>query len=506
MGMLALTTPGVAIAQSASDPPDHAQAASGETHDTAGRRYTGPSLPRTHWAVEAARRVDALGLSTDYLPAQRTVPLDVVERTLRQAAERASAADPDLAALTAAWYARLLAEFPRVTGARAGRRSVVADGGAGAGYLERAGAVGPGTGEIEPHRTGARPLPDRSEVLGETSAAITIGASLGASVNVEMAAGTPRARSFEISGTLRGWRLRAGRIPIGYAYGFGGGTMLTGDSPLNTVQLQTDEPRHLPGILSRLGPVALHVFFGQLREERHPDRPMLWGVSGQFRPGRRLVFGVNRSAMFGGDHAVTFERVVDMMIGRVAGIGFENQIVSLSGRVILPTESLVPLEFHFEWGAEDAAGGWRDVPGRVVGLWSPSLPFAPGASIGVELAGFASSCCGNPSWYRHWSFNGSWASRETPLGHPVGGDGSETRIHAALELVDSRVTVYGEAYRRERRSENLYSPGRTGKSLGSGGGFRWFATPRLRIVADGAFENGDGWAETRIRAQGEMSF
>jgi len=484
--------------------PERDESAAGQVVvDTA--RYTGPPLPASHWAVEAARRVDALLLADDYLPAQRVVPLEVVERILREAAARAPTDAPRLAPIISAWHARLLAEFPRLTASQR-PQPVAPDGRIAAGYRDRGGATGPGTGEIEPHRTGAIPLPDRSEMLGEASAAVAAGASVGMGASFGMDAGSIRTRTAYLSLASEGWRFDAGRVPVGYAYGLAGGVLLTGDAPLDAVQLQTARPVRLPGFLAHLGPFAFHGFFGRMREDRHPDEPMIWGMSGQFRPHPRVIFGVNRAAMFGGDQAVTFDRVMSMLIGRVAGIGFENQIVSVSGRVILPTESVVPLEAHVEWGAEDAAGGWWDVPGQVFGLWSPSLPGIPGLSAGVEVTRLATSCCGNPSWYRHWSFNGSWASGDRPLGHPLGGDGNEVKVLASLDLVDSRIKVYGEGFRRERRSENLYSPGRAGRSTGAEGGAIWFLASRFRMALEGSFERGDHWTERQLRLQGEVTF
>ena len=43
----------------------------------------------------------------------------------------------------------------------------------------------------------------------------------------------------------------------------------------------------------------------------------------------------------------------------------------------------------------------------------------------MEYAHFAHSCCGNPPWYRHKQFPGSWALRDVPLGHSLGGEGTE---------------------------------------------------------------------------------
>src|SRR5690606_12877298 len=142
-----------------------------------------------------------------------------------------------------------------------------------------------------------------------------------------------------------------------------GGGALTGAATIDAGQLGTRQAVERPGIVQPLGHAALHTFVGRLDEERHPDDPWFWGASLRIQPNRRLTLGVSRAAIFGGDEAVTTERVLSMLIGRVVGLGFENQVVSASGRLTLPTERVVPLALHLEWGAEDAAGSWWAVPG-----------------------------------------------------------------------------------------------------------------------------------------------
>lgn len=492
-GLLFLAAPGFAAAQ---------------TRDTPGAEsFTGPSLPWTHWAVEAARRVDGMGLVTDYLPAQRVVPLEAVAAALREAMERAPIEAPYAADLAAQWNARLQREFPRILGPLAADSGGFAlDARVDVGVGAREGAVAPGTGEIEPHRTGALPLPDLSTALGDAWIGARQGRHLGVSLVTGADAEGARLGRLEVAAAAGAWRASAGRIPVGYAYGFGGGTMFTGAVPVDAVQVYTRRSARAPGFLSAIGPVSFHGFFGQLRDDRHQDEPMIWGASAQVRPHHRVTLAVNRGSLFGGDQAVTFRRVVDMLVGRVTGIGFENQIVSVSVKFLAPSEAVVPLELYVEWGAEDAAGAWRDVPGVITGIWTPGLPFAPWLSAGFEYTTMASSCCGNPSWYRHWSFNGSWASRDEPLGHPLGGAGREAMAHMTIEVPQADLAMNGRVFQRRREAENLYSPGRAGTSRGGAIGATWFATPRLRAELDGSIEDGEGWRETRFRIQGGMIF
>jgi hypothetical protein len=470
-------------------------------------RYTGPLLERTHWAVEAARRAEVLGLLDDHLPAQRAVPLEVIERALRESARRSPSDAPHVAEIASEWHVRLLEEFRGVARLEAGSGSTLLLGaGAGAGVSRRQGAAAPGMGEFAPDRTGALPLADLTGLVANADISFALAAAFAFRARGGWNAEDAVLNGVELAGSWGPARVSIGRLPVGYAHGFGGGAALTGDAPLDAVQLYTREPFRLPSILSLAGPISIHAFAGGMWEDRHSDDPYIWGASGQFQPHRRLTFGVHRVAMFGGDEAVTFDRVLDMLIGRVAGVGFEDQIVSVSGRVILPSERVFPLELYLEWGAEDGAGAWFDVPGRIFGAWAPVLPFAPAVGVGVEYSRFASSCCGNPSWYRHWSFEGSWASRELPLGHPVGGAGSELLMHGSLDLPAARLRLKAIAYQRSRGEENLYSPGRSGRSRGVSGTAEWAPTAYLRLQLDGSRETATAWSETNLHVLGGILF
>jgi hypothetical protein len=122
-----------------------------------------------------------------------------------------------------------------------------------------------------------------------------------------------------------------------------------------------------------------------------------------------------------------------MLLGKIDGLDFENQIGSLEGIFRLPTEALIPLTLFAEQGTEDLSGAPWSVPGLVFGVHIPAIPGFPELSGGFDRASFAISCCGNPEWYRHFSFPGSWTLGGEPLGHPLGGNGTEWRAFANFD-------------------------------------------------------------------------
>ncbi|HET7273555.1 MAG TPA: capsule assembly Wzi family protein [Longimicrobiaceae bacterium] len=466
-----------------------------------------PSLDPDHWAVAAARRAEALGLVEGYLPSERSVSREVVAEALAEAAASAGDEWPQYLPLLKAWQARFAEEFGAVGEAWDGL--ALLSGSGQIGYRARDGAAAPGLAEFPPERTGALPLEDRSDLL--------VGANLAAAIGDHLVvAAEPRASLDEFYDSeweiVAGWRRLSasiGRQPVGYGYGVGGGVLLSGAVPINRIEIETSQSVILPGILRYAGPFALHLFFGEMDDDRHPADPFIWGARASIRPHPRFTASASRAGFFGGnrsDRPVTFGNIFNMLLGRVEGGSFENQLFSAEFRYRLPTERVIPATVYLEWGMEDAAGAIRDVPGRVMGIWVPAVPGVPALAVGYENASFAESCCGNPEWYRHQAFPGSWSGTEVPLGHPLGGHGTESLVYATLDLLESRLRVQGDTFWRDRGSENLYVPGRAGESSGFSIELAGRVTSNAEVELVWSRESGDGWAENRFRTAARMFF
>jgi hypothetical protein len=468
----------------------------GAAQSGAPRTQASPELPADHWAVEALRRAEALGLIRDYLPAQRRVPRHTVAAALRQAADGA-AGDPRYAGLTAGWLARFSEEFPELAAAPAAAQPRSLGQAARIAYVGHAGRAAAGTGVFVGSRTGAAWLPPISEPRGDVSAAAGFTPHL--SVLVEPAA-TPDGLELPGWDVSAGWRsltLSLGRQPIGYGYARTGGIVLAGTEAVTRVQLQTSGPVRIPGPLRLLGPVSFHGFGGWLSEPRHPGDPYLWGIAASVQPHARFTMSIHRTSIIGGDSIetpLTPRNFFRTFIGHNL-FGFENEVFAAQLRYRLPTEGVVPLTVYTEWGAEDAAGAWRDVPGRLYGIAVPAVPGLPQLSLGAEYASFAESCCGNPPWYRHAWHSGGWVVEDRPMGHPLGGEGRQASFFSRAELLDSRVRLDAHAFQRRRSGENLFVPGREGTSSGLEMRGAWRVGTHAEAVASLSTEGGDGWTE-----------
>ncbi|HUE97412.1 MAG TPA: capsule assembly Wzi family protein, partial [Longimicrobiaceae bacterium] len=428
--------------------------------------------------------------------AKRTISVCSALELLRQALLESEAADPVVPLLTA-WIENLEEEYPGFSSAEPEGRWPAIAAAAEMGADGRTGVASPGFGEFPPDRTGATPLSDRTTALAAGDLSVRLPPGVWAASRGRLDVDGFRVERLDVLSGRAPFSLTVGRGAAGYGFANGGSVVLSGTAPLDRIDVSTTRPFRLPAPLAGLGTISLNTFVGQLREARHVDRPFLWGAKVSLRPHSRLTLAIHRAAMFGGDDGdpITAKRLLDMIIGRVAGVGFENQVVSVEGILRLPTESVLPLSIYMEWGAEDAAGAWWDVPGRVIGGYVPTVPGLAQVSLGVEYASLAPSCCDNPEWYRHWSFPGSWVRWDQPLGHSLGGHGTEWRTYADVQMPSLRIVADGAAFRRSRGYENLFVPGRDGTSWGAGAGLRWRPAGSSEIFGSAAIEEGDRWRE-----------
>jgi hypothetical protein len=467
-----------------------------------------PTLPAGHWAVGAARRAEALGLIRTRLPDREDLGVAAALRAIEEAA--AAAAAPAQRARFDGWRRELLREFDEACGQRGGRRTAWGGWGgwAEAGVAVDYGRVAPGFGDHPPQRTGPAPLDDRAGAVLRARAGITLGQHVSLSAEPALDHGRVVLAGGELGVGGERWALSAGRAPVAYGRAAGGGIVLSGAMPLARVKLETARPLGMPWPVRFLGSYSFHTFVSRLVEQRHERSPYFWGTSGSWHAHDRFTVSVHRGIMFdphGTEHAAVGLRTLwSMLIGDVKGYDFEDQIVSVGGRLRLPTEAVLPLTAYLEWGAEDAAGAWMNVPGQVFGLLAPTLPFAPGAGVGVEYARFGTSAgTRNPKWYRHAAFPGNWAWQDRVLGHGLGGAGRELVLFGEGDALQARLRWGGRAFARERHDENLFAIGaggrdlgadRAGRSLGFAARLDWRLTEQLELRASTGAERGAGWA------------
>jgi hypothetical protein len=459
-----------------------------------------PFLPVGHWAVDAVRRLEAMGLlehGVDF--GDRTMAISDVAGLLASADSAAQAITSGAAQLAGAYQDRFASEFPLygiANGSGAGAFGRVE-----AGYETSKGALLTGANG----RALAPPTPvqDRTDVAAGGSVGLQL--ARGASV-----LGSARLRASEIEVdelyAAVGWRALgawAGRRPVGFGPARAG-VVLSGAVPFDGGGVFLRRPTRLPWLLSAIGPIDFQATLARAPDNGSITDPWFWAARVAFLPHPRLTLGLNRSSMFGGggNGPTDFSHLISAIIGDHAvrtAENYENQLASIDGRLRVPVG--VPLEAYFEWGFEDSAGAWAQVPGIVAGMKLASLPGVPEVGVGAQFSSYEHSCCGNPIWYRHILFTEGWSQDGTLLGDPLGGQGREVRVTSEGAFRAAAIRIRADGFSRDRGEENLYSPDWEGRSLGGSLKVEIDATRRLGFRFDGEAERGDEeWRRSRAEA------
>jgi hypothetical protein len=267
--------------------------------------------------------------------------------------------------------------------------------------------------------------------------------------------------------------LWAGRKDGGYATPYGGGIVLN-SARLDGVGVFLTRPLTLPIV----GPIRFESQVTQihnvllLHQQQFELKPYLLSARGSFDMFRLLRVGINRGIIFGGkgNYPVTFHRLANTLIGVYTSDfdstrdAFANQMVSVDGRLRIPSHSL-PTELYMDWGSDDAAGAYLVVPGIIAG--AQFGPFQQhDFAFGVERTQFATNDSLNSDWYQNSWFRGSWADRGVLLGHPLGGNGVEWRGYVTGGWPLRGVTGEASLYTRDRKRQNLLAPKQLGRSVG----------------------------------------
>jgi hypothetical protein len=135
----------------------------------------------------------------------------------------------------------------------------------------------------------------------------------------------------------------------------------------------------------------------------------------------------------------------------------------------------------------------------------------PTLSLGLERTAFSAPCTGcdgcaceyYATWYRHYVFMDGWTLDRQPIGHPLGGDGTEWLLYGRVDNAARRFRVDGRVFTRDRGRYNLYAPVRAGRSAGGRTAVEYRLTTELELHVDAALERGraaGGWTASSLSA------
>jgi hypothetical protein len=461
-------------------------------------------LPPTHWASGAARRLAAAGPYETGTTATGSLPLTTFAHHLNAARAAESAAVRDMAN---AYLALLEREFPNLAVPVEGGCPTAGDGRVEAGYTASRGLHRPGMGyDREQDWTGAIPV-DPISSPGAGAELVAGSGRFGGRINATGSEAGVEIRDLHLAVELADVVLWVGRRQFRYGPGGVGGVIFGGEALVTGVGAVVTDPIRLPWLLGLLGPMGMESFFSQARGGDDIQDPWLWGARLTATPHPRLRIGASRGTVFGGrgNTPVTLHNALQMLLGMHSGVAGEldNHFGAADLRYRPPG---VPLDLYVEWGMNDSAGAWRDIPARLVGVTWPALPFAPTVGLSAEFVHFPAECCGNPMWYRNWAIRMGWTHDGTVLGHPLGGHGNEWSLRADAVADDGAVILDGRVFRRYRGIENLFAPEWTGVSLGGELALRYQPGNGPGGVLRAALENGRDWRAGQLFAGVTWSF
>jgi len=469
---------------------------------SASAQEAAPLLPSTHWAHDVLRRLHATGLLPPPFDAASSTRTAATARAqLEFAALRADSSDANAAQRIRGYIALLDGEYGMgrpVAYLRAGVEGRQDYALAGSGFV------------LEDDWRGAQLVDDQHTF----AAAGRIAAHASRHLAGELVVQGNTEGQFVFDNTHAvltgmGVGLWAGRRATRFGPGTSG-VVLSSEVPFTGVGFFLPRPVRVPGLSMLSGPISLETFLSRMQQNGSIENPWFWNARLTIQPIRQFTIGINRAAIFGGDNnGMSLENVLKMFVGIKPGVTrpdggsageFDNQIVSVDGRFIIPND-LLPVEAYLEWGADDSSGAWHRVPGIVAGLRAV-LPGGQ-ASFGYETTRFDTRrydlhrFSSQPPWYRNAFFRDGWTRNGEPLGHPLGGHGREHAVDARVDLLEGRARLGLRPFRRDREEENLYAPGREGVTWGFNLDTR-YRLGRGEARLAGTVEAGDGWRQSAL--------
>jgi hypothetical protein len=444
-----------------------------------------------------------------------------VGRVLHEAPAIAQQKHRELEPLARGYWLRFAREFPLTAGrlepAATTKDADLVEGWAGVGYSSATGRVYPVRSLDRTREAVAGPFPrsDLSEAQLSTNLSFSAGKYLAGSLSPEHRDGNWGLREGYLLFDVKKFGIWGGRRAPSFATGAGGGIVLNGTAAFTGGGIATTEPFRLPWILRYVGAIRFESFLSRLDSNAAIPKPWFLGTHVSISPHPRLLIGGTQAYMFGGEGVtpVTWRTVWSMLRSHgitSAGSEFENGMASWEIR-FRPPIPVVPLSFYMEWGTDDNHAAWTLFPGRVIGAQVIAVPGLPSLSLGFEHAGFSRPPCtgagSDPhceyyaTWYRHYLFEDGWTVDRQPIGHPLGGEGSEWLAYGTWDDAAHRLRFDVRAFHRDRGSYNIYAPDRDGRSIGGAISAVYRSTPNLDLLFRGAFEDGQAdWSEASLLA------
>ena len=482
-------------------------------------------LPAGHWAIDAVRRASVLGLAPrDFGWGDGSLTQAAVGWTLHEASQRSDSVGSPLNPAIAAEWRRFAHEFPGVAAriatdaanavARETRSRPVTTV-IGARFVSANGRLLP-VRSLDRTRENVAP-PEPLADLNDGDLEVRVGTLAGRYLAAEVAGGRDdadwRVRDWQVIGGIRSFGAWVGERAPDFGPGAGGGLVFDGRAAFTGGGVMLLNPVRLPSVFRWLGAWRGEAFLSRIDSSATTRHPWVFGSRVSLTPHPRLLLAATPAFMFAGEGQppFTFRNFKEMFLThgiKTAGREFENGIAAVEMRWQPPLPSL-PTVLYVEWGSDDNHGAWFKFPAVVAGVSLPSVPGVPTLSLGLERTSMAAPCssCNGcaceyyATWYRHYVFMDGWTLDRQPIGHPLGGDGTEWLLYGRIDDAARRFRVDGRVFTRDRGRYNVYAPAREGRSVGGRTAVEYRLTSALEIHVDAALERGTAdWTASSLSA------
>lgn len=457
------------------------------------------------WTVGAVRKLEALGLvEQGYDAGWRTPERGTLEVVLRNAIAMRDTLPPAVARLVDGYWRRYRVEYDIPLE----RRPAMSRSDLWAGVAGGVGRVTVGSGYESDDWTPPPAIPDGMQSLVAWTGEGSVAGGTAVAWEVDVRGNevqVPRAFASVALGSIEAW---LGRRTVGYGAARTGSLVLEDEVAFDGLGLANRAPVPFPGILRFLGFANAETFLARLDRNAPYRHPWFWAMRLSVHPHERLTVAASRGVIFGGEGNAPFtlRNFLYLVVGDHGGAGgeFEKNTVSLDVRYRPPLP--IPTAAYLEWGFTDNAGAIVDNAAQVVGLEFPALPGVPGVGVGAEFARIPARCCGHGMWYRHWSFRDGWSVDGQALGHPLAGEGKQWALFGDAHLLDGRLMLEAEGFRRWRGVENMLGPTREGWSSGGQVRLAWTSPPGILVEGQWGTELGVDWDEVTFQARLGFAF
>lgn len=249
---------------------------------------------------------------------------------------------------------------------------------------------------------------------------------------------------------LGGLGIQAGKDSMWWGTGYHGSLLLSNNArPLTALRVLPTKTLSIWNM-----PFSFSVFVARLERQRDDvPKPYIWGMAFVLKPSRYIEFGINRTALLGGEGRA---EDADTWWKSLTTQG-ENNNTKEAGdqraggniKITLPFEAQ-PLQIYAEIEGEDEAGGYPSKMAYIVGLYLPKTLISERTDLRVEYAKTSDV------WYRHHIYHSGYTYHGKIIGHHMGADSEDLFFRASYRAKKASIDIYydREVYSNsERRDE-----------------------------------------------------